>query len=250
MLGGHLRPGAAHVRLRGCGHGRPCMNPGAMGSVTGVGRPELAGRGGDRMDVSTSGARVIACRRPSGPDPRRGLAKRMADGQPLDQPLDWPVGAVLDLAFDSGMLHTLRARVRKHACQAGLSEGRAEDVVLAVHELAANAVRHGIGTGRLRLWKRAGALYCQVEDGNPPAADDPAEQRAVYGEGHMASAAESSVRRLPSRPGHGLWVVRRVADRMRILSGARGTCATATFNLSAQGGPLLAPSADGPASRT
>jgi hypothetical protein len=69
----------------------------------------------------------------------------------------------------------------------------------------------------------------------------------------VASATESSVRRLPSEPGHGLWVVRQVADRMRILSDARGTCATVTFNLSGNlsgpGGPLLALPADGPASR-
>lgn len=169
----------------------------------------------------------------------------MADDQPLDQ----PVGTVLDLAFDTGTLHTLRAGVRSHACQAGLSEDRVEDVVLAVHELAANAVRHGSGTGRLRLWKRAGALYCQVEDGDPPAADDPAEERAGAGGSHGASAAESSVRRLPSRPGHGLWVVGEVADRMRVLSDARGTRATVIFKLSGPGGPLLALPADGPTSR-
>jgi anti-sigma regulatory factor (Ser/Thr protein kinase) len=164
-----------------------------------------------------------------------------------DQPLDGPAGTVLDLAFDSGTLDTLRAGVRSHAGQAGLSEDRAEDVVLAVHELAANAVRHGTGTGRLRLWKRAGALYCQVEDGDPPAAGDPAE-RAGHGADGVANAevsGYSSAYPLPHRPGHGLWVVRQVADRMRVLSSARGTCATVTFNLSSQGAPLLAQTADG-----
>jgi anti-sigma regulatory factor (Ser/Thr protein kinase) len=155
-----------------------------------------------------------------------------------DQPLDGPVGAVLDLAFDSGTLDTLRAGVRSHACQAGLSEDRAEDVVLAVHELAANAVRHGTGTGRLRLWKRAGALYCQVEDGDPPEVGDPAEQQPGHGADDVANAEVSgycSAHPLPSGPGHGLWVVRQVADRMRVLSRARGTRATVTFNLSGQG---------------
>jgi anti-sigma regulatory factor (Ser/Thr protein kinase) len=169
-----------------------------------------------------------------------------------DQPLDGPVGTVLDLAFDSGTFDTLRAGVESHACQAGLSEDRAEDVVLAVHELAANAVRHGTGTGRLRLWKRAGALYCLVEDGDPPAADDPAGQRTGHGAGDVADAEVSgypSAHTLPSRPGHGLWVVRRLADRMRVLSDARGTRATVIFNLSGQGGPRLALPGDGPASR-
>ena len=43
-----------------------------------------------------------------------------------------------------------------------------------------------------------------------------------------------SEQRLPSRPGHGLWLVRRIADRMRILSGARGTRATIAFDLPAR----------------
>ncbi|HWN61892.1 MAG TPA: ATP-binding protein, partial [Streptosporangiaceae bacterium] len=50
---------------------------------------------------------------------------------------------VLDQEFDSGNLYALRAAVQAHVDQAGFSEDRASDVVLAVHELAANAVAHG-----------------------------------------------------------------------------------------------------------
>jgi two-component sensor histidine kinase len=55
------------------------------------------------------------------------------------------VAPELDQEFDPGTLHALRAKVLAQACRAGLSEGRAADVVLAVHELAANAIRHGAG---------------------------------------------------------------------------------------------------------
>jgi len=141
-----------------------------------------------------------------------------------DHPAGEPGVPVLDLAFDSGTLDVLRAGVKAHACQAGLPEDRAEDVVLAVHELAANAVSHGAGAGRLRIWKLAGALHCQVEDGEPhPVAVDAAD-----------ASGETSEHPLPSRPGHGLWLVRQVADRMRILSGARGTRATIAFDLPAR----------------
>jgi anti-sigma regulatory factor (Ser/Thr protein kinase) len=141
-----------------------------------------------------------------------------------DHPAGEPGVPVLDLAFDSGTLDVLRAGVKAHACQAGLPEDRAEDVVLAVHELAANAVSHGAGAGRLRIWKLAGALHCQVEDGEPhPVAVDAAD-----------ASGETSEHALPSRPGHGLWLVRQVADRMRILSGARGTRATIAFDLPAR----------------
>jgi Histidine kinase-like ATPase domain len=50
---------------------------------------------------------------------------------------------ILDQAFDADSLYALRAAVAAHATQAGLTPGRAGDLVIAVHELAANAIRHG-----------------------------------------------------------------------------------------------------------
>ena len=75
---------------------------------------------------------------------------------------------VLDQEFDSGNLYALRAAVQAHVDQAGLSEDRASEVVLAVHELAANAIAHGAGHGRLRMWDLAGALSCEIADGGTP----------------------------------------------------------------------------------
>ena len=53
----------------------------------------------------------------------------------------------------------LRAAVAAHGSQAGLSDGRTRDLVLAVHELAANAVRHGRagGAGESLRRRRRGA---------------------------------------------------------------------------------------------
>jgi anti-sigma regulatory factor (Ser/Thr protein kinase) len=119
----------------------------------------------------------------------------------------------LDLAFDSRMLPMLRARMHVHARRAGMPGDQAADVILAIHELAANAITHGGETGRLRIWDLAGALRCQVDDGDPPAPGDPA--RASW---------------LPDRAGHGLWVVRHIADQMQIASGPRGTRVTVTFS--------------------
>ena len=71
---------------------------------------------------------------------------------------------ILDQEFDSGTLYALRAAVQAHADRAGLPEDRASEVVLAVHELAANAITHGAGHGRLRMWDLTGALSCEVVD--------------------------------------------------------------------------------------
>jgi len=134
-----------------------------------------------------------------------------------DHAVGEPSVPIMDLAFDSGTLYALRAGVKAHACDAGLPEDRAEDMVLAVHELAANAVSHGAGAGRLRIWRLAGALRCEVEDGEPLASGSPG--------GHP----------WPSSPGHGLWLVRQVADRMRIRCGSRGTWAMIAFTLPGPG---------------
>jgi anti-sigma regulatory factor (Ser/Thr protein kinase) len=122
------------------------------------------------------------------------------------------------LAFDSGSLHTVRAAVRAQAARAGMPEDQAIDVVLVVHELAANAVRHGAGTGRLRMWSQPGEFWCEVEDAGQAAHAD--KGRAVKTDPW------------PYLDGHGLWVVRKVADRLAVNSGPGGTRVCVTFKLS------------------
>jgi anti-sigma regulatory factor (Ser/Thr protein kinase) len=141
------------------------------------------------------------------------------------------VAPELDEEFDPGTLHALRAKVLVQACRAGLSESRAADVVLAVHELAANAIRHGAGAGRLRVWDLVRELCCQVDDGDPPRSEGPAWAPT----GSATSAADAHTKTLASSissaPGHGLWLVRQVADRMSMVSGPGGTRVMVAFNL-------------------
>src|SRR6266566_7356039 len=58
---------------------------------------------------------------------------------------------ILEQALDGDSLYQLRASVAVHAVQAGLPQRRTDDLVIAAHELAANVVRHGSGSGRLRI---------------------------------------------------------------------------------------------------
>lgn len=131
---------------------------------------------------------------------------------------------VLDQAFDADSLYALRAAVAAHASQARMPEGRIGDLVLAVHELAANAVWHGAGRGRLRFWKTADAVVCEVSDDGAAGGD-------VGGHG-PADAASWSV-----DFGHGLWLVRQVADQASIRTGAGGTVAVVSFGLGPAGQP-------------
>jgi anti-sigma regulatory factor (Ser/Thr protein kinase) len=158
--------------------------------------------------------------------------------------VDGAAPLVLDQAFDSGTLYALRAAAQAHAIEAGLAEDRTDDLVISVHELAANAVRHGAGRGRLRMWQRDGALHCQVEDAGSPATAGQApgggEEEARPGAGHQnATAADETPEpdknvadRWPFLPGHGLWLVRLVSDQLSLSSGPDGSWATIVFSLS------------------
>ena len=79
----------------------------------------------------------------------------------------------LDQEFGETTLRVLRETVLAHATAAGMPAGRALDVMLAVHELAANAVEHGGGTGRLRMSVTNRELICHVSDPGPASSGVP-----------------------------------------------------------------------------
>jgi len=136
---------------------------------------------------------------------------------------------LLDQEFDSGTLYALRAAVQAHAGQAGLSEDRVGEVVLAIHELAANAIAHGAGHGRLRMWERAGALSCEIVDAGPVGAGRMTGP-SPGGAGRPTGPSEAADP-WPAADGHGLWLVQQVADQLDLRSGPRGTRAVVTFAL-------------------
>src|SRR5262245_51780454 len=106
---------------------------------------------------------------------------------------------VLDEPFTEPDLQALRRTVPAHAGRA-----RVPDLVLIASELAANAIRHGGGRGRLRLWRTADALVCEVTDDGPglPSAHVLPAQRP-----------EPTV-----TGGRGLWLVLTYADAIAVRS--------------------------------
>ena len=148
----------------------------------------------------------------------------MTSDEPIAQP-GWrtqdeaSAPSVLDQCFDASSLSALRTATQACAAQAGMPAERTTDVVIALHELAANAVRHGAGSGRLRIWDHAGALYCRVDDDGPTATRTD------------GVAAQNLADRWPREPGHGLWLARQVADQMMLRCDSRGTSAVITFSV-------------------
>jgi anti-sigma regulatory factor (Ser/Thr protein kinase) len=81
----------------------------------------------------------------------------------------------------------------------GVDREQAADVVLAVHEVAANSVVHGVGTGVLRAWDDGHQLVFEIEN------------RRVW--------PSTPVTRAPTvdqLSGRGLWMARHLVDDVSV----------------------------------
>ena len=84
--------------------------------------------------------------------------------KPFDDPLPEPDGSVRTHRFAEESLVTLRGHVAEAAAAYGLDPARTGDMVLIVNEVATNSVRHGSGSGTLRMWEDAASVICEVRD--------------------------------------------------------------------------------------
>ena len=105
-------------------------------------------------------------------------------------------------------LAEVRMFTAARALRAGLPPDRANDLVIAVAELAANTVVHTSGPGTLTVWVTDDEVICQVQD-----------------QGQITDLQAGMVRPAPDVPGggRGLWVVCQVCDRVDISTGQAGT---------------------------
>ncbi|WP_220449033.1 ATP-binding protein [Nonomuraea mesophila] len=122
---------------------------------------------------------------------------------------------MLRVSFARGHITGLRRTVTEHAARAGLAGRRLEDFVLAVNEVTTNAVLHGGGHGRLRVWSRDGCLWCEVSD------DGPGLPPGWLGDTRPPRGLDFG--------GRGLWLTRMVCEHVLIVSGPRGTTVTFVF---------------------
>ena len=104
-------------------------------------------------------------------------------------------------------LAAIRAVVHRYALQAGLTEARAIDLVLAVSEVTANTVRHAKSPGSLKIWYDTEEIICQIQDDG--IISDP-----------LAGRRRPS---LEAMGGHGLWIVNEVCDEVEMRSDETGT---------------------------
>jgi len=127
--------------------------------------------------------------------------------EPFTPPLPEPDGTPDELAFDLSQLGDVRRRVAGVAARAGLDAERSDDLVVAVHEVAANSVRHGGGRGVLRTWRGDRCVTCEVRD--PGYIAEP-----LVGRLRPSAAVEG---------GHGMWLANQLCDLVQVRSSRAGT---------------------------
>ncbi|MFJ9618702.1 ATP-binding protein [Streptomyces noursei] len=131
---------------------------------------------------------------------------------------------LLQRRFTARLLPQLRLLVEECAAREGLNEPRRGEFVLAVDEIAGNAVEHAGGAGRLVLRRVGDELECRISDAGP---------------GFSEAVIPELLPGLDGAPkGRGLWLARLVADRFAVAPGtgteteeAQGTVVTVAVRL-------------------
>jgi anti-sigma regulatory factor (Ser/Thr protein kinase) len=123
-----------------------------------------------------------------------------------DEPLPPPAADAATMAF-GGRLGQVREFSASRGHAAGLDGARVSDLVLAVSEIAANALGHAGGGGVIRSWCTSEEILCQVED-----------------HGYISDPLAGRYRKpADAQGGHGLWLVNRVCDLVERRSSPAGT---------------------------
>lgn len=101
----------------------------------------------------------------------------------------------------------VRQRVQAACHVEWMDPVRADDLMLAAHELATNSVVHGGGIGLMSIWREPGALVVEISDSG--IIDDP-----LVGRGLLDVQAEN---------GRGIWMANQLCELVQVRSGPRGT---------------------------
>lgn len=126
-----------------------------------------------------------------------------------------PVDLDLDVRLDSADgLAELRRRLRSWGTTTELSDGDTDDIIIAVDEIATNALEHGQPPARIRGWSTADAVFVRVDD-----------------HGRTGIPATTGYVRPPTdaRRGRGIWMARHLADVLTTHNGPSGTTVALRF---------------------
>jgi anti-sigma regulatory factor (Ser/Thr protein kinase) len=180
------------------------MTPAACGGVNGPGRE--SGRSGRGTAVDGTGKVGDAGGSAETRQDAGVSSMRMTSTPAAESPGHAARGNAVYHTYRSD-LSKVRSLVMEYAIGAGLGEGRANDLVLAVSEVAANTLRHTRSEGTLAIWRDRHELICEIHDSGT--ITDP-----LAGRRRPAPDANG---------GHGLWLVHQVCDLVELRSDEAGT---------------------------
>ncbi|WP_433179237.1 ATP-binding protein [Actinoallomurus sp. CA-150999] len=113
-----------------------------------------------------------------------------------------------EMRFTAEQLPSVRRFTEALARRYKVSEGLIGDLVIAVNEIATNAVRHGSPHAELSMWTEDGSVIAEIHDsGTWTPADAP---------GGTPPPPEAE-------GGMGIWVARQICSAVNIRTGINGT---------------------------
>ncbi|MBA2890722.1 ATP-binding protein [Nonomuraea soli] len=128
-----------------------------------------------------------------------------------------PLGLV-SAGVTLAQLTDVRELAAATAYQLGMRADAVPDVLIAINEIATNAVTHGRAPARVRIWRESSDLVVEVRDA-----------------GHWPGAARAELPSdLPPETvpgGRGLWIARAVARTLAVDTDRSGTRVTLRFAL-------------------
>ncbi|MEO7430076.1 MAG: anti-sigma factor RsbA family regulatory protein [Acidimicrobiales bacterium] len=165
-------------------------------------------------DKSTLGPAVIHEARRSHPYVQDGEIAAVSDVYPgvdhelasvIDAELPEPAVPFQEVHFDEHTRSDVLRLVIRTAAR--LSTRRSDGLILAVHEITENSVRHGGGQGTMRIWAEAGDVVCEVRDAGWI-------REPLVGRDLPPNA---------TRYRGGLWLAHDLCDLVQVRSSERGT---------------------------
>ncbi len=111
-----------------------------------------------------------------------------------------PDGPVEELPYTIAELAVVRHAAASRAAASGLPIDRVRDFMVAVSEVASNSIRHGGGSGTMRMWTADTSLVCELSDA-----------------GYIANPLAGKLRPTGEQlGGRGLWFAHQLCDLVQI----------------------------------
>ena len=129
-----------------------------------------------------------------------------ASGDRFGEPLPEAPDGALAFGFDADSLLALRRRTARFASGAGLSVAQTAELVTAVNEVATNSIRHGGGSGTVRLWLEGSTVLCEVSDS-----------------GLLEAPMAGRVQPTRASDARGLWLANQLCELVQVRSYPAGT---------------------------